>query len=69
MVSLEWLWLGLNPTFVAGIKKLKLTNLVLTLVCLSMECRTLLTLDTAPSHVEMCRWLTSYFPRSQFQVL
>ena len=20
MVSLEWLWLGLNPTFVAGIK-------------------------------------------------
>ena len=24
MGSLEWLWLGLNPTFVAGIKKLKL---------------------------------------------
>ena len=30
---------------------------------------TLLTLDTAPSHVKMCRWLTSYVPRSQFQVL
>ena len=26
MVYLEWLWLGLNPTFVAGINKLKLTN-------------------------------------------
>ena len=24
MVSLEWLWLGLNPTFVAGIKKIKI---------------------------------------------
>ena len=23
---------------------------------------TLLTLDTAPSHVKMCRWLTSYLP-------
>ena len=30
---------------------------------------TLLTLDTASSHVKMCRWLTSYVPRSQFQVL
>ena len=24
MVSLEWLWLGLNPTFVAGIKRIKI---------------------------------------------
>ena len=39
MVSLEWLWLGLNPTFVAGIKDLKLTIFFLTLVSLSMECR------------------------------
>ena len=30
---------------------------------------TLLTLDTATLHVKMCRWLTSYVPRSQFQVL
>ena len=30
---------------------------------------TLPTLDTATSHVKMCRWLTSYVPRSQFQVL
>ena len=38
---------------------------------LTHECveGTLLTLDTAPSHVKMCRWLTSYVPRSQFQVL
>ena len=52
MVSLEWLWLGLNPTFVAGIKKLTLTNLFLTLVCLIMECRRVLyllfSLYTAP---------------------
>ena len=41
-MSLELLWLGLNPTFVAGNKKLKLTNLFLTLVCLSMECRRVL---------------------------
>ena len=53
MVSLEWLWLGLNPTFVAGIKELKLTIFFLTLVCLSMECRSVLgpllfSLYTAP---------------------
>ena len=30
---------------------------------------TLLAVDTATSHVKMCRWLTSYVPRSQFQVL
>ena len=42
MLSLECLCLGLNHTFVAGIKKLKLTNFFLTLVCLSMECRRVL---------------------------
>ena len=35
----------------------------------SKQYHALLTLDTAPSHVKMCRWLTSYVPRSQFQVL
>ena len=39
-----------------------------TLLCQRRRC-TLLTLDTAPLHVKMCRWLTSYVPRSQFQVL
>ena len=30
---------------------------------------TLPALGTAPPHVKVCRWLTSYFPHSQFQVL
>ena len=30
---------------------------------------TLPALDTAIWHVKMCRWMTSYVPHSQFQVL